>query len=322
MLPDISHVPGLTSQRFEQARRAAQESIRQSVPKPVEQTYHRAGSGIPQGVVYAAIAMLLIVAFAAFVISAQKQIVATADILYKMAAEHDQLTPFLAGAGVIAGLALGELGTILFSIAASVLRGEPYTVRRVTFYPTALIFRLFSVGCALFAILANASIHTGEGAFAVYFTYIPPITVIAIGLVVEALVMDTVKTRASQRQRFLAAFAEWELYQNEPERHKTFKSVWARAIYDELGRFKKDRVLIDPLVEKDKQVMALLVQREYQTHMVWEAFSLDVPATPRPISPLPESQPGEGQTEQPSLLQSNVAPTPYSNGLPIPLSDV
>jgi hypothetical protein len=301
---DLSMIPGLTSERWLNARQRAQETIRNSVKQPVESAYSLpAFSSYPNWLIRGIVGLLAVVAFSAFWISAGKQVSATALILDPLVTDYHRLSGQWVDASILLVLAMGEAGSILFSIAASVLAGDPVHLKRFSFKPTALIFRCFAFICAMFAILANVTItaiHRANGAefYAWFLTLAAPCLVLAIGLVIERLVMQSLKARAEQKSRYAGALIEYQKTQDDPELHKDFKAVWARAVYDEMIRYKKDRDLILPLVNDDPQIKALLVQREYQNHMVWEAFEMRLDALPRPTlaPPVTESAGAELQT--------------------------
>ena len=119
---DITPIPGLTTARYESTKEAARKIIVGKLHEPQWSSYKgRALSNLPNWIVYAVIVLLMIVAGASFWISAGKEIAAVALVLEPIGATYDHLSPLWSNVSVIAALALGEAGTILFMLAASVL---------------------------------------------------------------------------------------------------------------------------------------------------------------------------------------------------------
>jgi len=139
MAIDITTIPGLTTARYEATKEAAKKIILNKLVEPQWANYRSRGlSDLPNWIVYAAIMLLLIVAGASFWISAGKEIAATALVLEPIGAAYDHLSPLWSNVSVVAALALGEAGTILFMLAASVLGGEGASVsRNITIRPAA-----------------------------------------------------------------------------------------------------------------------------------------------------------------------------------------
>jgi hypothetical protein len=264
----IEMIPHLSAERWQKARQRAIDTVRASVPEPDPAHYisQRGISTFPAWFTRGLIALLVIVAGAAFWMSAGKQIMAAGMLITPLSASP-RLSPFWGDTAIILSLAFGELGAILFQVAASVFDGRG---RR-------LVFRTFAVLCAALAVIANVSItathQVGEVAvFEWLLTLIPPVAVLGIGMLIEGLVMHSLKARAEQRAAYQAAMVAYRQAQADPEKHPDFGRTWAKAIFDELCRYKRDRDLIMPLVEQDRAVMLQLVQREYAEHMAWENF--------------------------------------------------
>ncbi|GEM_PF-6863012 len=268
MSADLSNIPHLSAERWQQARQRAIETVRASVPEPDPAHYvsKQGISAFPAWFMRSLIALLVIVAGAAFWMSAGKQVMA-AGMLVDPLSTSERLTPFWGDVAIVLSLAFGELGAILFQVAAAVFEGRG---KRLT-------FRLFAVLCAALAVIANVSITATHeiapiAVFQWFMTLIPPIAVLGIGMLIEGLVMASLKARAEQRAAYQAAMDEYHRAQANPDKHPDFGRTWAKAIYDELCRYKRDRDLILPLVEQDRAVMLQLVQREYADHMAWETF--------------------------------------------------
>jgi hypothetical protein len=264
----IESIPHLSAERWQKARQRAIETVRASVPEPDPAHYisQRGISTFPAWFTRSLIALLVIVAGAAFWMSAGKQVMAAGLLITPLSASP-RLSSFWGDTAIVLSLAFGELGAILFQVAASVFEGRS---RR-------LAFRTFAVLCAALAVIANVSItathQVGEVAvFEWFMTVLPPVAVLGIGMLIEGLVMHSLKARAEQRSAYQAAMVAYRQAQADPEKHPDFGRTWAKAIFDEMCRYKRDRDLIMPLVEQDHTLMFQLVQREYAEHMAWETF--------------------------------------------------
>ena len=109
----------------------------------------------------------------------------------------------------------------------------------------------------------------GATVYAWFMTFAPPVTVLAVGLLVESLVMTTLKSRGEQKRRFDADLAEYQRLKADPTLHSEWKPVFYRSSYEELIRLKAGREAILPLVDMERNVIPALVQREVMTHNTW-----------------------------------------------------
>ena len=279
MSQDLSSISHLSAERWQQARQRAIETIRSGLPEPRPEHYISSAriSKYPLALVNSIIVMLIIVGLAAFWISAGKQIAAAGLVVDPISASSDRLSPTWGTGGVVAMLAFGEVGSILFLVTASV-----FDMRR-------RLFTVFAVGSASISVIANVSITATHDlgsvtVFGWFITFMAPITVLAVGAVVEQLIMTSLAARADQQAQYGVALAEYQKAQIDPETQASFKAAWAKAIYDELCRYKKDRDTIETLSSEDQFE---LLNREYHVHMRWERYEV---STPQAVSQVSLSQ--------------------------------
>jgi len=275
----IEQIPHLNGNRWEKTIIKAKQQVINALTKPHLDDYVKESmNSIPAGLYRALIAMLAIVAIAAFWVSAGKQISATAMLLEPVVKTSDHLSQGWADVSVIGMLALGEIGTILFSVACSVLSEDR---------AKAIVFRIASIGCAMFAILANVTItmrdNEGSTVYAWFLTLAPPLIVIVVGLVIENLMLRSVKARSEAQRAYDIALRDYDYYRARPDLHPTFNQRWYSAIYDELCYYKGVKVVIEELVHANEQFKAALVKREIDAHQYWAA--LEVEMTNRPTLP-------------------------------------
>ncbi len=276
----IESIQHLSSTRYERAISKAKSQVVNSLTEPLREHYTKEVGGVmSSGVQRLMIIGLCIVAFAAFVISAGKQITATTMLFDPIAQNSEHLSWVWADASIILGLALGEIGTIIFSVACSMFAEHKGKV---------IVFRAFSVICATLAILANITItalhdNSGYVVWAWFVTLAPPLTVIAVGLLIESLVMRNMKAQQEAQHEYDVDHREYEFYCKKPETHPTYTRRWLLSLYEELCYRKEDRLLIESIVQDDERIKAIIVKREIEAHEIWEA--MEVQLTDRPTLP-------------------------------------
>jgi len=63
----------------------------------------------------------------------------------------------------------------------------------------------------------------GASVFAWFMTFAPPVNVLAVGLLVESLVMATLKSRSEQKRLYDTDLAEYQRIQSDPTQHVEWK---------------------------------------------------------------------------------------------------
>ena len=137
-----------------------------------------------------------------FIVSTAKQLEAVHDFV---APVTDTTQWFFQWLVIVSVIMASEIGALLFSIAAGVMQHY----RKV--------FRLFSILSALSAILANwhvtalhAKEYTGIAVYAWYVTFLAPIVVIVVGMLLENIAMRSISDQAELRNVTEQAEREYE----------------------------------------------------------------------------------------------------------------
>src|SRR5579864_3223968 len=117
-MSDTAIVP-LSSDQWEATRTRAETIIRARLQRPDRSRFVMRDAKYPPVIAAFAIALLIVVALAAFVISAGKQIAAFDVISARLAADYaGRISAGYVNAVLIAALALSEFGVILFGLGA------------------------------------------------------------------------------------------------------------------------------------------------------------------------------------------------------------
>lgn len=276
MLSPLDSIPHLSSARWEKARRIAKNRVVDGLIEPKYTDYdERPPSLLGPKARWVIGFLLALVAVAAFWISAGKQISASTMLFKPLVVGQEHLSDTWSDGAVIAGLALGEAGTISFSLFSAVLAGQAITLRGLTFKPRGVMFRILSVACAFLAVLANITItaihdETGFTVFAWFVTLAPPMIVIGIGLVIESMVLQGHLERAEAEAKFAKAHQEYEFYTLNPDKHGTFNERWYICIYEEICYPQPIKPRIDALVrDYGGEIKGQLVMREIKAHDFW-----------------------------------------------------
>lgn len=316
----LDDITGLDATRWKRARKQAQQTVISTVQKPDKRLFTgRAFGRFPAWVTAIMLIVLGVIAIAAFWISAGKQIAATDLVLMPVVHDYQRLSAGWADVSILLNLLLGELGTILFSLAAGIFQGDPIRLGRLRFRPLALAFRLAAVVCACFAILANVTItalHAGAYAnvavFGWFMTFAPPVVVLWVGLFFERLLLATLEARTAARDAFNRDYDQYETVQRNPEAPPDFRRTWHLQIYDQLLRISPaNRRKIEALVAENPVIRVELIKREFTRHE-WADFTIETPPS-RPTIPPPTGGPylspngtwnvSSNGSEQPSATQ-------------------
>jgi hypothetical protein len=286
----IDTITGLDQTRWERARAQAIEQVKNLLTPPNEKLYVLRGNGKhPRWLEVAAMVLLAIVGGGAFWLSAGKQIAATDLALAPVVADYRRLSSMWQDMGIVLNLSFGELGTILFFLAAGLYPGPVSRVaRRYNVAWFSFIFRLMGGLCACFAIIANVSITALHPISSIpvynwFLTLAAPGAVLGIGLLAERMVLSSLEAREAARRAYEKAYGAYLRYQENPETHPKFKEFWHRAIIDQIGKVSAvNRHKLDEAVTLDPGVRALLIHREFNRNE-W-ATSIEIEPT-RPTQP-------------------------------------
>lgn len=270
--PSALRFPILTTERYLACLERAKQSIRERVQPPEFQSFKAATvSEYPRWFFGAILVALILVLLFSFTISAGKQAAAAGMLFDHLPAKFTRLSELWATLSVAFMLLLSEIGAVLFLVGAGTLAhtAPAVTLRGQQFNLTAWVFRLFAFLCAGYAILANVTITAldPEPRAAVLQWAISigvPSIVLGLGIMLERLLTDTLKSRSERKTRYERALLAYQSVQADPTSHTSWFAVLADQMWTEMVRFKKDKTLLEPLVEADANNKRLLLAAEYQ----------------------------------------------------------
>jgi hypothetical protein len=270
----------LNSDRWDKAKQNARLKIAARTPKPTLDQYLAADSKYSATVMRVGGLLLVLVALAAFVISAGRQIAAFDTITAPLAVGYStRISAAYVDLVLIAALGLSEFGVIVFGAGAKV-------IAKTNIEKT--ILRLFQVLSILIAISGNLTVWALNYShntlpvvelFDLLITISAPTLVVGIGVMIERLVSDNVAHRHNAMQAYALALKNWEQSSAAPEKHPDWFEVWGNCILDQLRATKKNRDEIDRLIADDPTVRQELVYREYKRYE-WKFMPVATPARP------------------------------------------
>lgn len=273
----MDDVPHLDSTRWERALKNAKAIVisrvqKQEFQKPERDTYFKRESKYPPILIGIVLVLLVMVALAAFLISAGKQVVAF-DIVSRFLVDKYgvRISERYIDTIVVAALMLSEAGVILFGLAANIFSSNGRTTST---------FRLFQLFCTVITLLANISVTALNLAmempvFDGAVTLIPPLLVIGIGWIMEQMAHTWILMRLESIKAYETAIAEYtkaveteearyKLLTQEPTKHPEWSKVWGDCIIDQLRATAKAREVFEALEKDDPQVGAKLAYREWE----------------------------------------------------------
>jgi hypothetical protein len=257
----INSIVPLTTQRWENARAQAERTIRERLQEPTRRQFRAGDSEYPPALIVAVIVLMIVVAVAAFYLSALKEVTVTDITLTTLVNNFQKLTDRNVVIGTLAVLALSEAGSLLFGFASRVISKQA----RVR-----MLLRAFQALCVLVAVIANVSITMAHPAPAVavfdwLITVGAPLLVIGIGLILEELSADWLAANVVSVLAFNSAVKQYQTESAQPDRHSDFYAVWGQAILDQLiQQSKHNREIIPALIEVDPRVRQMIVYRQFE----------------------------------------------------------
>jgi len=284
--------PILTTERYLDAVERAKKSIRERIEPPkIEHFKVDHGSAYPQWFTVSVIVALTLVLLFSFVISAGKQVAAMGLVLDDLPVNHNRLSGLWVNVSIIFMLLMSEIGAVLFLVAAGTLaeRVQKSAFFRWTINWPQQVFRLFAMLCAGYALISNVTITlinpvNSVAAVLQWFMSIGiPLTVLGLGIMLERIVIDSLKSNAEQTARFNLAMADYRAVIDDPTRHEYYKQALADNIFQEMNRYKPDRLKLltaFPDIETNQEVKLWLVTSEYRAHKRMEQFDMEVAVSP------------------------------------------
>ena len=277
--------PLLTTERYLNAVESARDTIRRRVQAPTPEQFKGVSvSAYPAWFSRSIIGALALVMLASFFISSGKQVAAFGLVYDDLPGRFSHLSPLWSGLSIVFMLLMSEAGAVLFLVAAGTI-GEiapPVRVWRWSVNLTKLIFRLFALLCAGYAVASNISITVLNPAASVGFVQWLsaigiPLTVLGLSMLLERIVIDALHAANEQKARLAKAQLDYETVVNEPQKHEYYNRALFDALYGEMVRYKADRERLGDvlaMVESDQGAKKWLVASEYQAHAQMAEFDL------------------------------------------------
>lgn len=198
----LQYVQPLTAEQYEAAAKLAREKAIAALRAPERTVINPQMSIYPKWLNRGILAGIVVLLAAMFIVSTAKQMEAVRDFVAPVTDSSQWLIQWVVIGSLIMG---GEIGSLLFSIAA----GTQEHYRRV--------FRACSFLFALVAILANwhvtalhASEYQGIMVYAWYLTFLAPIAVIVVGMLLENIAIRSIKERVALRNAIEIADKEYD----------------------------------------------------------------------------------------------------------------
>ena len=225
--PDVSY---LTYPAWAKVKEGALDALRHDLSEPTLDQFMQARiSRYPTPLVIGAIVAMVLIASFAFIISAGKELV-VADRVLSSIPEQYGVALWWQHLAMIAILLLGEIGALSFALASSLFAQQS---------AVQVGLRIASVVSACLALLGNITLtaldpHPGEIVFAWTITLFPPLTVLAVGLVGERMLLEYLIGREQAISDYQAARQRRELRvlnaPAEPTYRNALVSLWAGAM--------------------------------------------------------------------------------------------
>lgn len=198
----LQYVQPLTAEQYEAAAKLAREKAIAQLREPEKPVIQSKMSVYPKWLNRSILVGVAALLLAMFIVSTAKQLEAVRDFVSPVTDSSQWFFQWLVMASLIMG---AEIGALLFSIAAGVMQNY----KRV--------FRLFSFLSALSAILANwhvtalhAAEYDGIAFYAWYLTFLAPILVIVVGMMLENIAMRSITERVELRNATELAEMEYQ----------------------------------------------------------------------------------------------------------------
>jgi hypothetical protein len=258
------------------------ERVRAQLRPPEEKNYRTKSASVYPRWFMALIGLVLfVVMIFSFFVSAGKQAAAMGLLLDDLPSHFNHLSSYWANLSIVFMLGLSELGTVLFLIVAVPLARNvsPLSFGPISFNPMQLIFRLFAILCAAYAIVANTTItalDTVREAVVLQWlvTLGIPALVLGLGMILERMVIASLETRGEANLQYEKARREYTDYFNDPMTHPNYPIILADMLYQEMYRVRSVQAVMKQLVDTDPRYKSYLISAEYK--MQQEAGRIDV----------------------------------------------
>jgi hypothetical protein len=264
---DVRH---MSAEQWANAVDSAKKTIRESNPEPDFNGYLQSNiQDLPGWVTTPVFIGLTALALMALYVSAGKQLAASDLVFGDLIHVTDRVSPFWVSTTLIAMLLCGELGSLLFGLAAGIFPNK--TAQR--------IFRAFSISSALVALGANVTMtaaHPVQNAaiFQWFITLFTPLIVLGVGFAYENMLLTYLHARLSATRQYKADYDLYRIAQRNPERDPQYKNLLLRAVIDALRDSQPNakKKVFEYAAHTDPDFRRFVFLREYSRHTI----SLDV----------------------------------------------
>lgn len=260
----------------------ASEKVRSQIRPPLKKNYQAESVSIyPRWYLAGIITVLLMVLTFSFVISAGKQAAAMGLILDPLPGKFSHLSALWSNLSIAFMLALSELGTVLFLVAAGTLGRtvEPVRIGSLCFNPLKWSFRFFAVLCAAYAIVSNTTITALDLVqSAVVLQWLVtlgiPSIVLGLGMMLERMIVDALDARSEAQAYYKKAYQDYEMFVADPTLHPNYPVVLTDMLYQEMLHVRAVQGIIKSLIDADPRYKGRIVSAEYKSQQ--EAAQIDL----------------------------------------------
>lgn len=251
---------------WQSLKKTALDTLRDGLPEPsLSDFIKREVNKYPPALMKIGTAAMILISLFAFIISAGKEWV-IANRVFSSIPERYGIAPLWQIFALVAVLLLGEIGALSFALASS-LFGSQKGIR--------ILLRIASVTCAALALLGNLTLffldfdqHRGELLFDIVITVFSPLTVLAVGLVGERMLLEQLGTRQSAIAAYQAALeARENLIKNSLANTSylaALQSLWAVTIVQYQPRENRPKVKL--IMSLDFGLREQLFSHQFRMH--------------------------------------------------------
>ena len=261
-MSNLAEVKHLTAAKWQETIGKAEQLVMKRVKVPQRASFAQTDSRYPPRLVALVIGLMVVVALAAFYISAGKEIAATDTLFEDLVQHYPRLSAAYVEVGIVMALMLSELGALLFGLGSRIL-----TARR----GLSATLRAFQLVCVVLAIVGNTTITMAHPVVEAlvydwFLTLAPPALVIGIGLLIEELLASWLSNRQEAISAYRQAVEHYQSVIADPQAHQDFHRVWGQCILEALLAIRHTQELLGDLLESNPRFGALIVRREWEHH--------------------------------------------------------
>jgi hypothetical protein len=263
----LSH---LSVDSYTDVKRLAAEMVMDQNPQPDPAEYNpRHFSKYPPLLIGAMIVGLLVVWFTSTLISGGKMMVSADLTLAPVLRDTERLSHAWLDSVVALSLVFGEVGTALFSFAATVFPGNAIMLRGREVRIAQIIFRASAIICAVLVVAANVGVSamhmkdfSSVSLFAWLLTVLPPSAAIVLSLVAEQMVLTILDERWKAEKDYKAAESAWRGIQRKPENAEGYREIFYTLVLEALRANPRNKATINDILENNPAYAQQIVEQE------------------------------------------------------------